>query len=320
MRFLARTGTLALCLATFSAARAADVDGVAAYANAHVITFSDVMSASRELQQRVSQQSPGAELNSLYLKALDDVINRKLIVDAYDDQKEIKIPDEVVDERVQNVIRDMFKDDRTAFLKALSEEGQTEAAWRVQIREQIVVNAMRNLRVDSQVRVSPLAVRERYDASPERYAQSASVKYSMIVISKGDAATQEEQKAKLEAAKAALAGGVPFADAARQFSEEPLAKDGGGRDWTAPDMLRKDLADFVMQAEPGALSEVIELGSNYVLLNLDERRAASKVTFESAYGDVERELRLEKSKQIYDEWIERLRRDSFVRVLNDKSF
>lgn len=150
---------------------AIQVDGVAAYANAHVITYSDVLSASRELQQMVSVRRTGEEPNALYLRVLNDLINRKLVVDAYEDQKEIKIPDEMVDERAGSVLQEMFKGNRMAFLKALGEDGLSEALWRDQIREQMVVSAMRNLRVDSQVRISPLAVRERYEQDPDQFAQ-----------------------------------------------------------------------------------------------------------------------------------------------------
>ncbi|HAS84018.1 MAG TPA: hypothetical protein DCS43_15395, partial [Verrucomicrobia bacterium] len=136
---------ISCCTAMAGETTSIQIDGVAAYANGHTITFSDVIGASRELLQKVRERQDGEDVNSLYLKTLDDLINRKLIVDAYEDQKEIKIPDEMVTERVETVVREMFKDDRIAFLRALSQDGQSEAEWRTQIREQMVVGAMRNL-------------------------------------------------------------------------------------------------------------------------------------------------------------------------------
>lgn len=297
------------------------VDGVAAYANAHVITYSDALSASRELQQMVSQHRTGEDVNTLYRRVLDDLINRKLILDEYENQKEIKIPDGAIDDRVGSVIREMFKDDRTAFLKALAEEGQSEDAWRAQIREQMVVSAMRNLRVDNQVRVSPLAVRERYDRDPSLFAEPAKVKFSMIVISKGESdEARETQKNKLDEALAALTAGSDFADVARRFSEDAMAKNGGARDWVEPDMLRQELQDVVMSAVPGTVSEIIKIGPNYSLIKVEERRVATRVPFGDAYANVEREMSQELSQKIYDDWIARLRHDSFVKILNEKPF
>ena len=316
-----------LGLATVSAGAAVttnasvQVDGVAAYVNAHVITYSDVVSASRELQQMVSQRGGGEDANPLYRRILDELINRKLILDAYENQREIKIPDNLIDERVQGVIRDMFKDDRTAFLKALGEDGQSEQAWREQIREQMVVSAMRSLRVDSQVRLSPLVVRERYERDPSSFTEPAKVKFGMIVIAKGDSEeTQVVQRGKLAEVRAALAAGTDFADVARRYSEDAMAKDGGSRDWIELDMLRKELQDLVKASAPGVVSDVVEIGPQYALIKVQELQAAASVTFEDAYSRIERELRQEMSQRIFEEWTARLRRDSFVKVLDENPF
>lgn len=322
------TGLLAGCLAA-QAVWAVDaakddrvrVDGVAAYVNAHVITYSDVLGASRALQQMVTQRQGGEDVNALYQKTLGELINRKMMLDAYADQKLIKIPDAMVEERVEKVIREMFKNDRMAFLGALAEDGNTEVAWRQQIREQIVVGAMRNLRVDSQVRVSPLAVRERYDKAPEKQETPPAVMFGMIVIGIGqDDAGRVAQKAKLADVQAALAAGQDFAEVAKRYSEDTLAASGGMRDWVEPDMLRAELRDLVMQAEIGVVKGPVEIGPHYALVKVGGRREAARLSFEDAYADIERELRMELEKRLYDEWIVQLRRDAFVRVLEEKPF
>ncbi len=322
------TGLLAGCLAA-QAVWAVDaakddrvrVDGVAAYVNAHVITYSDVLGASRALQQMVTQRQGGEDVNALYQKTLGELINRKMMLDAYADQKLIKIPDAMVEERVEKVIREMFKNDRMGFLGALVEDGNTEVAWRQQIREQIVVGAMRNLRVDSQVRVSPLAVRERYDKAPEKQETPPAVMFGMIVIGIGqDDAGRVAQKAKLADVQAALAAGQDFAEVAKRYSEDTLAASGGMRDWVEPDMLRAELRDLVMQAEIGVVKGPVEIGPHYALVKVGGRREAARLSFEDAYADIERELRMELEKRLYDEWIVQLRRDAFVRVLEEKPF
>jgi parvulin-like peptidyl-prolyl isomerase len=319
------TGLLAASLAGQSVGQggakdeAVRVDGVAAYVNAHVITFSDVLGASRALQQRIAQRQGGEDVNALYQKALEDLINRKLILDAYSDQKQIRIPDEMIEERVQNVIREMFQNDRMAFLGALAAEGQTETAWREQIREQIVVGAMRNFRVDSQVRVSPLIVRERYDQTLSQQETPPAVTFRMIVIGIGqDETARAAQKEKLAAVLAALGEGMEFDEVARRYSEDALAAGGGLRDGVEPDMLRAELRDLIMQADIGVVKGPVEIGPHYALVKVVERREAARRSFEDAYATIEREVRMELEQRLYDEWIAQLRRDSFVRVLNEK--
>lgn len=327
MKIAIVTGLLSGCLAIQAAGESGSenesvrVDGVAAYVNAHVITYSDVLGASRALQQRVAQRQDGEEVNALYREALEEVINRKLILDAYADQQLIRIPDEMIEERVQNVIREMFQNDRMAFLGALAAEGHSETAWRDQIREQIVVGAMRNLHVDSQVRVSPLDVRERYDRTVALQQIPPAVTFSMIVIGIGqDEAARAVQQEKLDAVKAALAEGGDFAEVARRYSEDSLAASGGRRDWVEPDMLRRELRDLVMQAAIGDVKGPVEIGPHYALVKVEGRREAARRSFEDAYADVERELRMELEQRLYADWIARLRRDAFVRVLDENPF
>jgi len=297
------------------------VDGVAAYVNAHVITYSDVLGASRELPRLVAQRQDSETVNKMFGNVLDGLVERKLILDAYADQKLIRIPDEMIEERVQSVVRDMFKNDRMAFLAALAAEGQHESAWREQIREQIVVGAMRNLHVDSQVRISPLDVRERYEQTVDKRATPPAVKFRMIVIGIGDdEAAKVSQKAKLEAARAALAADGDFAKVARRYSEDALADSGGLRDWTAPDMLRTGLRELVMQAEIGTVKGPVEIGAHYALVQVEGRREAQRYSFEDAYAEIERELRMEMEQRLYTAWIAQLRKNAFVRVLDEKPF
>jgi len=322
-------GILTICLAVQAADEgtgeprneAVRVDGVAAYVNAHVITYSDVLGASRALQQRVAQRQGGEDVNVLYRQTLEELINRKLMLDAYADQKLIRIPDEMIEERVQSVIREMFQNDRMAFIGALAAEGQSEAAWREQIREQIVVGAMRNLRVDSQVRVSPLNVRERYDRTTGQQEIPSAVTFGMIVIGIGqDQTARAAQREKLAAAQSALADGVDFAEVARRYSEDSLAAGGGVRDWVEPDMLRTELRDLVMQGEIGVVKGPVEIGPHYALVKVQGRREAGRRSFDDAYADIERELRKEMEQRLYADWVAQLRRDAFVRVLDEKPF
>ncbi len=312
---------LLVSLAGLQMCGAVQIDGVAAYANAHIITFSDVLSASRELQQMAARRRSGEDINRLYREVLDELINRKLILDTYEDQREIKIPDGMVDERVAVMIREMFKGDRTEFLMTLAEEGQSESAWREQIREQMVVSAMRTLRVENQIRISPLAVFERYEHDPLLFAEPARVRFSMIVIAKGtDESTQAAQREKLATVLSELSEEGDFGVVARRYSEDVMAAEGGLRDWMEVDLLREELRDLVMTTALDTVSEVIVIGPHYSLVKVHGRREVQRVPFEDAYARIERTLRQEMFERIYDEWIVRLRRDSFVRIVNENPF
>jgi len=293
------------------------IDGVSAYANEHVITVSDVLKSSRALQELLASKRDGEELNKVYRDAIDEVISRKLIVDEYESQKEIRIPEGVVEERVDSIVREMFNGERSELLKALAKDGLSEEIWRAQIQEQTIVSAMRNLRVDSKLSISPLTVREAYDRDRAKYATPPKVKLRMIVIAKGD--TPEEttaQRAKLERVKAALAKGDAFATVAVAHSEDSRAAEGGDRGWLERDMLREDLAKVAFACAVGAVSETVDIGKQVCILTVEDKVDAVLIPFEDVQGRIERELQIGQSRQLFDAWIARLRKHAYVKIVD----
>src|ERR1700693_6195467 len=111
--------------------RAADpevIDGVAAVVNGDVITFSQVQEVSGPREKTLREQFTGQELidkiKEARLSALNDLIDRQLIVQEFK-KKEYSMPEYVVDDQIQNIIKDDFAGDRQAFLRTLNAQGYT---------------------------------------------------------------------------------------------------------------------------------------------------------------------------------------------------
>jgi len=316
MKWIILTAIVAMGIpAMVMAGKSQSIDGVTAYVNEHVITVSDVIKSSRTLQEQLAKGGT-LDKNEVYAEALEDTINRKLILDDYENQKEIKIPENIFEERADAIIRDMFKGNRTDFLEALAADQLSEDVWRNQIREKTIVGAMRNLRVDSKVTVSPLAARKIYDKARDKYTSQPSAKLSMIVIAKGSSADdQDAQRKKLDEVLVALKAGGDFSKLATSYSEDSYAADGGDRDWMKRDMLRKDLADAAFATDPGGITDVIDIGKQFCIIKVDDKVASKIVPFEEAKPLIDQQLRMEQSLELYDAWINRLRKNAYVKIV-----
>jgi len=318
--FLAVTAVL-MPLACVAAEPDMKIDGVAAYVNSYVITISDVIKGSRELQQELAKRNrDSAVLNSTYIDSMENVIGRKLILGDYENQKEIKIPESIFSDRADAIIEDMFKGSRTDFLEALAADDISESRWRANMREKTIVSAMRNLRVDSKVAISPLAAHEVYENNKEKYSTQPSVKMSMIVIAKGTSTEEQTaQKAKLDKLMKELTDGGDFSEAAKTYSEDSYAKSGGKRDWMKRDMLRKDLADAAFSTEAGGI-RVVDIGKQFCVIKVDDKVKAEMVAFDDARPLIEQQLRMEQSRKLYDAWIARLRKTAYVKIVDKSPF
>src|SRR5246127_2327042 len=104
------------------------IDGVAAIVNGDVITFSQVQEVSGPRERTLREQYTGQELiekiKEARLSALNDLIDRQLIVQEFK-KKQYSMPEYVVDDQIQNIIKDDFAGDRQSFLRTLNAQGYT---------------------------------------------------------------------------------------------------------------------------------------------------------------------------------------------------
>src|SRR4051812_19038094 len=99
-----------------STACAQDVlNGIAAVVNDEVITFSQVRELVGAKEQGARQQLRGEELvakiKEIRLQAINDLIDRQLILQEFKKQK-FQIPDYFINDRVSTIIREEFGGDR----------------------------------------------------------------------------------------------------------------------------------------------------------------------------------------------------------------
>jgi peptidyl-prolyl cis-trans isomerase SurA len=134
-------------------------DGIRAVVNDKVITYGEVEDYARDAANALRQQYSAQpdvfqqKLNQLLDDALEQLVERQLILHSFDTDG-YKLPDGVVDELVQDRIREQFGD-RVTLIKTLQARGMTFEEFRDQVREQYITSALRNQNVQKEVVISP---------------------------------------------------------------------------------------------------------------------------------------------------------------------
>jgi len=180
----------AACLALAVQARAQDLlDGVAAIVNSNVITYSEVRDYIQPVVQELRRDYEGQELygkvRDAQIDALNNLIERNLILQEFYD-KGYNIPSTVVDEQLNDQIANEFGGDRAAFIKTLEAQHTTLSQYRDRLREQIIVQAMRNRKTEDEVMVSPYKIEKYYQAHQDDFQVGEEIKLRMIFIKKGE--------------------------------------------------------------------------------------------------------------------------------------
>ena len=80
---------------------------------------------------------------------------------------------------------------------------------------------------------------------------------------------QTQTDAEAVAARQRIMDGEDFGEVAMEVSSDTNAAFGGSYGWTPRDLLNDDLVDAAFALEPGAISEIIEVGSGFYILKID---------------------------------------------------
>jgi len=131
-----------LLVASFVTAEPVKIDGVAALVNESTVTMGDALALLQPVQQDLRARYRGKELEDklreAYAEAVDRLVERQLILDSYESQDR-KLPDWVVSRRIDEIVRNMFKGDRSKLVEALAEDGLTFDEWEEEVRGHVVV-------------------------------------------------------------------------------------------------------------------------------------------------------------------------------------
>lgn len=298
--------------------RTVDIDGYAARVNDRVIKRSDVLKAAtpmlQELYRTYQGAAPEQEAERIIERVRDELVERALIVESFE-ARGTPIPDQYVNDEIRRIINGRFAGDEARFEQVLSAEKQTREEFMETIRENIALEIMTAEQVDRRVRITPEQVRAAYAAERENYFIPEKVKYSLIVLNRGE--TPEEQAVKrneAEQIRKRLLEGADFNETAKAVSEGSRAAEGGAFAWMQPKDARPELQEVLSSLPVGEISEIITTDAELYLVRIEARLLAGYRPFDEVRGTIKTALEAQERARLKSRWIENLKRDSYVMI------
>jgi peptidyl-prolyl cis-trans isomerase SurA len=294
------------------------IDGIAAIVNGDIITYSQVRGLSMPRERLLRSQYHGEELEKQIQEArklaLKDLIDRQLIVQSFHKEK-FELPEHFVDERINDIIREDFGGDRSTFLKTLQAQNYSLSEFKKNEMDKIIVAAMRSKNVKRITSVSPAKVMEYYKQHRSELTVKEQVKLRMIMIpTRAADGNQAAQKAIAEEILGKLADGAPFDRMAQMYSEDATRDAGGDWGWIDRKTLAPELEKVAFNLPPGRVSHVIELGTNFYILKVEEKRGGETPSFAKMRPEIEKKLIQEEEKKQQELWIAGLRQKAYIRT------
>jgi parvulin-like peptidyl-prolyl isomerase len=294
------------------------VDGIAAIVNGEVITLSQVRMLVGPRERLLRTQYTGAELQKKISEvrdlALKDLIDRQLIVQSFREEK-FELPAYFVEQRVNDIIRENFGGDRNTFIKTLQAQNYSLSQFRKDEYEKIIVAAMRGKNVKPTTIPSPAKIQEYYNKHRDLFTSKEEIKLRMIMIpSKASEGNAAAQKAMAEEILGKLAGGADFARMAQMYSEDSTRDQGGDWGWIERKILAPELEKVAFSLPVNRASRIVELGGNYYILKVDEKRGGVTKSLAEVRDDVEKRMNQEESQRLQENWIAGLRQKAAIRT------
>jgi len=309
---------------TVSAQRAEVIDGVAAIVNSDVITISQVreLVGARERALREAYNGPDLidKVKEMRLGALKDLVDRQLIIQEFRSMQEkgANIPDYVVDDRVQTIIREEFGGDRAAFIRTLQAQGYTLTRFKEIEKEKIIVQAMRQAKVTDNFIVSPKQIQDYYDKNKAAYTIPEQVKLRMIVLREGsDDVIGANKRQTAEEIRQKIIDGAEFERMAQMYSEDEATSDmGGDWGWIERNTLNEELTKAAFSLKAGETGPVMQIGDSYYILYVEARKNASLKPMTEVREEIERSLIQIERMKAQQRWIDTLRRKAYIKIMS----
>lgn len=304
------------------------VNRVAATVNGRPITSGEVRARLapyvRELTMLYPRQGPrfNAELVKAKKAVLEELIERELVLCEFDNSG-MMIPDSVVNEEIGRRVLNQFNGNREALLDNLRKSNMTYAEYRDSVRRELTVSAMRASRYDHGIPPTPDEIRAEYQATKADYRDMTqdSISYDKIFIPAQNPddpnASPEMQFALAEQIMSALnSGEISFEDAARQYSRDIHAQDGGKWPYIKRRDLSVEFANVVFALPKGKIvgPMVDRMGFTIVRVTGKRQAPAPSLNARGIKERVDESVRRKNNEKRYREWVKRLRDRAVVRI------
>jgi peptidyl-prolyl cis-trans isomerase SurA len=240
---------------------------------------------------------------------LEQLMERQLILQDFKTSG-YNLPESTLDDLVDEEIRKEHRDRRT-LTKSLQARGLTFEKFRAKLREQYVVGAMRQKYISSEIIVSPHKMEKYYGEHRNEFKVEDELKLRIIELRRATDPDGPEPKKVAEEILLKLKEGASFDEMAATYSQRPQQRKSA--EWFGKSVLRTELAQEALKLKAGEKSGVIETPDACYILQVEEVRPERYRPLPEVRDQIEQSLLAEERNRLEKQWVERLKKKTFVR-------
>ena len=161
----------------------------------------------------------------------------------------------------------------------MEKEGLPYSQFREDIRNEIMLQRLREHEVDSKIQISEAEVDTYLAASKAAAAEKVEMELAQILVRVPENASPEQiaaRRARAEEVMRQLRTGADFAKTAATYSDAPDALKGGDIGWRDPDRLPPVFAGELRKLQPGQVTQIIKTNVGFHILKMSNKRSLAE--------------------------------------------
>jgi peptidyl-prolyl cis-trans isomerase C len=275
-------------------------DHILAQVNEEQITVDEFNREVKELILEPGQEIKGKNLGNLKEAYLDQVIERKILV-----QEARRLGIKVSQEELNQAIFEIKKDyPGEGFGEKLNLKGITLEEWKARLEEKLLAEKMIRHALHYRGEIDEKLVPQYYEEHPAVFQIPQKVRARQIVVTSEEEAIQILNQLKK---------GENFEKLATKKSLGPEKVNGGDLGYFGKGERPAEF-DRVFDMEVGAISEVIKSPYGFHIFKLEEKIEPRQISFEEAKAGILQELRQKKGEEEYQRWLKGLKGKANVKI------
>jgi peptidyl-prolyl cis-trans isomerase C len=191
------------------------------------------------------------------------------------------------------------------FERMLAAQGLTLGKWRLQLEDNLRIEATIRRLAYARVAVSEEEIAAYYQSHRQEFNRPEQIRARQIAL---------HNAAEGQRVLGLVRQGMSMAEAAQRFSQSPDAEQGGDLGFFGRGEMPVEFDQAVFALPAGRISELVRSEYGYHIFQVEERRPASRLTLPQVRGEIAAGLRESKEEQAYQEWLLALRDQAVIEV------
>ena len=305
----------------------ADDNRIVAVVNDEVITQSQLNRALApvylQMQATLGPEELNEQMKGVQQKVLEQLIEERLMLQEARNPRQVEVakgkigiphPVEVPEQEIDQMVNETqakFSSEQE-FTDALAAQGLTLEDLQSRFKDQLTIQKLISREIRSRVTVSPAEVTQYYEQHREQFITPPAVQVATILVRPKDSLDIPRCSALAQDLHKQLLGGADFYDLAKRYSDGFNAQMGGRMGILEKGKGRKEIDEVLFKLKAGEISPVLKTAAGFHIFLLESMRPSRQAELAEVQADILYMLRNQRAAVRYQEWMKRLRADSYI--------